>query len=113
MPYDPNDPPIDKVMQEVVSAIQRSCAYDIESNAIAAFLDFYTPKFADHQKVASYTQERAFVLAAANQHGAISEALAKLSKLKSVNVAMFMEAGALVARYCRLGIAGPEGGWCS
>ena len=108
----PANPTIEVVMTEVVDAITAACRpMEIESDAVARFLEMYQPKFHNRLNNGSWHADRNNVLLAARQHGIIANAIATLGHRARVDSAIFLEAGGLVQKHCN-DVFG-EGVWCS
>lgn len=107
------NPSADVVLAEVVAKIQESCQpVPIEQDAIDDWLYTFERPFTVRLSVALWDTEKPNVLSAAEQHGIIAKALARLRGVSSVNTEMLRTASQLVVDNCRERF-GAVGVWCS
>ena len=109
------NPSVEDVLDEVVAAIEKGCDLPIHGNATQRFKDRYRKAFNDRLVDPSdpdgWHRDRANVLAAAEQHGILAAAIARLNKSTEVEWVILKKASNIVENECH--ITFKQGAWCS
>jgi hypothetical protein len=109
------NPNVEEVLNEVAAAIVQGSDLPIDDGALDRFKNRYRKSFTDRlvdpSNPDAWFRARKNVLAAAEQHGVVAAAIARLNRASRIEWIMLKKASNVVENECH--ITYRQGAWCS